>query len=138
MAYRPGASAGADDMEDEGSIDLEFAATGAHLTGDPATADPGHQEGAAVALAAYQENIWLNDLEEYSEHDIKIDIDVEENTSGVSRELDVWIDNDDDADEDDFDAICDLERDVRRVLTDENIIWERFCASDEAKEYLEE
>lgn len=91
--------------------------------------------GAALALAKYTENIWRNDLAEYADaHEIEICIDVEKNTSGCGRSVSVEID-DSDMDHDD---IYDMVQKIENALTDEGRIWEMFCSSDEAAEYVTE
>lgn len=88
---------------------------------------------AANGLANYIEAIWMKDLAEIiaEGHEVNINIDVQYNTSGCSRNLDVWVDSNDDSG-------YDLVERVWNTLTDENRIWEQFCASEEATKYFEE
>jgi hypothetical protein len=85
----------------------------------------------AKALANYTENVWRNDLVEFvsAGHDVEINIDVQKNTTGVSRGIIV------DTDITDMGEAYELLERVNLALTDENRIWEMFCASDEAAEY---
>lgn len=89
------------------------------------------QNGAADALADYTRSIWADDVAEFiaAGHDVEIDIDVQHNTEGSSRDFSVDISGP--MTDGDFDL---MER-VERSLTDEATIWERFCESDEANEY---
>jgi hypothetical protein len=81
---------------------------------------------AAHALAAYLERQWVEDLEGYTKagHEVVIDIEVLENTSGACRPLSVLVADDSE------DSPSEL--DIERELTDEGSLWEDFCCSEEA------
>jgi hypothetical protein len=89
---------------------------------------------AAQGLAEYTEKTWRAELNDLSNagHEICISIDVQRNVSGCSREMCVTVSGMD------FDAAYDLEKQVSDTLTDENRIWEKFCASEEAGVYLQD
>lgn len=91
------------------------------------------QNDAADALAAYTKKQWLADLAPViaEGHEVEIDIDVQHNTSGCSRDVSVDVDG---ADDDRYDMV----QRVTGLLTEENRVWERFCESDEAAEYASE
>lgn len=88
---------------------------------------------AAKGLADFTKSIWLNDLKEFADagHEIAINIDVQPNTSGYSRDMSVTVEGLD------FEAACDLEQEVINSMTSENSIWEQFCSSEEAEQYYE-
>jgi hypothetical protein len=88
---------------------------------------------AAEGLADFTKSIWLNDLKEFADagHEITIDIDVQRNTSGCSRDMSVTVEDLD------FEAAYDLEQQVTNSMTSENRIWEQFCSSEEAEQYYE-
>lgn len=90
------------------------------------------ENDAADALAAYTEKQWLSDLEPMvaDGYEVEIDIDVQHNTSGCSRDVSVDVDGADDG--------YDIVQRVTSLLTEENRIWELFCESDEATEYFSE
>lgn len=77
----------------------------------------------AQALADFTRAQWESDTAEFvaAGHRIEIRIDVSSNTSGCSRGVSVDVRGDQD-----------LAMDVESALTDENLIWERFCQSAEA------
>ena len=83
---------------------------------------------AAEALAAYTEATWREDLAELiaEGHEIEMEIDVQKDTGGYCHDLGVWADTN-----------KMVER-VNSLLTDEQVIWERFCCSDDAAEYMSE
>lgn len=82
----------------------------------------------ANALSDYTEKTWTEDLSDFAAQgfEIKIEIDVERNTSGCSRDMFVSVDSDDT----DHDDIYDLERKIENSLTDEGTIWNKFCNED--------
>ena len=88
---------------------------------------------AAKALAEFTEKIWRDDLHEYSDDDIEINIDVERNTSGCSRSVEVFVEDCPNG-IDDYDE----EQKIASVLTDENTIWEKFLDNNEAKHHYDE
>lgn len=90
-----------------------------------------NQNDAADALADYTRAIWASDVAEFvaAGHEVEIDIDVQHNAEGSSRNLSV------DVSGPMVDGDFDLMERIERALTDESTIWERFCASEEAAEY---
>lgn len=78
---------------------------------------------AAQALANFTRETWENDTEKLSTsgHDVEIEIDVQRNTSGSSRSVEVWCDD------------PELQRQAESALTDETRIWDLFCQSEEAR-----
>jgi hypothetical protein len=87
------------------------------------------QNEAAAALAEYTEATWTDDLSEFAAqgYELEFDIDVERNTSGCGRGMNVSVDSDDELDHDD---IYNLEQKIENTLTDEGRIWEKFCNED--------
>lgn len=85
-----------------------------------------NQNDAAGALAAYTEKQWAADLAPViaEGHEVEIGVEVQRNASGCGREVSVDVDDDD------------MQQRVVDLLTDKNQIWERFCESDEAAEYV--
>lgn len=79
---------------------------------------------AAKALAEFTKKTWRDDLSEYANHEIYIDINVEQNCVGASRDMMVSTDSDD----------YEIDRSIELALTDEDTIWERFCGSKEVEE----
>ena len=77
---------------------------------------------AADTLADYTERTWRADLAELIDkgHEVEIEIDVQKDTGGYSHSVRVMADT--------FEMV---ER-VENLLTDEQVIWERFCGSEEA------
>lgn len=79
---------------------------------------------AAQALADYSELVWRDDLSDFVKagHSIEFNINVQRNTGGVPRPLSVEV----------IGESLELTRDTSveavRALTDENVIWARFCA----------
>lgn len=78
---------------------------------------------AAKALAKFTENIWREELEDT--YDVKIEIDVEKNTSGASRGVEIWA------------PTFEIMADVKSTMSDENTIWDRFCDSEIAEDFSE-
>jgi hypothetical protein len=80
----------------------------------------------ADALADYISNVWEEDLTEFSEHgyNVQIDISVQYNTSGYSGSTLISIDDDGSV----------SEREIENALTPMTIIWDQFCASQQATE----
>lgn len=78
---------------------------------------------AADTLAAFTENTWRNDLAELiaEGHEIEIEIDVQKDTGGYSHDLGVWADTNE------------MVERVTSLLTDEQVIWERFCCEEQAQ-----
>ena len=93
-----------------------------------------NQNEAAEALAEYQETIWENDLSELvtEGRDITINISTQKNTSGYCRDLEIYVEIDND---DDFNISLEIEKRVEGMLTDSNEIWQSFCC-DEKFGYL--
>lgn len=93
---------------------------------------------AAQALADYTEKIWLADLSGViaAGNDVEICIDVQRSTGGSGREVSVDVDLSA-TDEASLDAAFDLMKQVKNTLTDEGVIWNSFCSSDEATPYFE-
>jgi hypothetical protein len=85
------------------------------------------QNNAADSLAEYTKKVWSEDLKPiFDKHAIDIDIDVQHNTSGSSRDVSVDVDGatDDEVENgDDYE----LMRQVRDLLTDEQTVWINFC-----------
>lgn len=81
----------------------------------------GEFEGCADALADFTREIWEADLADLVEsgHDIEIEIDVQRNTSGYSRPVEVWCDD------------PEIRRQAESALSDGTQIWEAFCKSEE-------
>lgn len=79
----------------------------------------------ADALVEYMTEIWANDLEAFSSqgHDVVIEISAQYNTSGRKSPRIIDVDSDDIS-----------ESEIERCLTPDDIIWERFCRSEEAKQ----
>lgn len=88
---------------------------------------------AARALADYTEAAWMSDLARFIEagHEVEISIDVQRNTSGVSRRLSVDVDP---LSEESYELV----QQVEGALTDEGVLWERFCSSPEAAAHFSE
>jgi hypothetical protein len=89
-----------------------------------------HENEAANALAEYTRLTWETDLSEFvkSGHEVDVNIAVQHNTSGASRHVSVYIDP----------WTMDvgrLEDAVRHALTDEHVIWERFCELPESARF---
>jgi hypothetical protein len=80
----------------------------------------------ADALADYISNVWEKDLAEFSEqgHTVEVDISVQYNTSGYGGSTLISIDDDE--------AVS--EREIENALTPMTIIWDQFCASQQATE----
>jgi len=80
----------------------------------------------ADVFADYIRNIWEEDLTEFSEHgyNVQIDISVQYNTSGYGGSTLISIDDDG--------AVS--EREIENSLTPMTIIWDQFCASEQAAE----
>ena len=78
---------------------------------------------AAQALSDFTRETWEDDVSELEEagHDVEIEIDVERNTSGSSRAVEVWCDD------------PEIQQKAESALTDECRIWDLFCRSEEAK-----
>lgn len=87
---------------------------------------------AAKALARFTEKTWRDDLADLvgAGHEVVVDIDVER-ASGSSRDMEVNVDK-----ADDFDAEYDLEKKAESMLTDESRMWDLFCGSEDAEEYV--
>ena len=79
---------------------------------------------AAQALSDFTRETWGGDVSELKEagHDVEIEIDVERNTSGSSRAVEVWCDD------------AELLQQAESALTDETRIWGLFCQSEEARD----
>ena len=79
----------------------------------------------ADALAEYMVEAWTKDLESFSAHghEVVIEITVEYHTSGCSSPVIVEVDDDDIS-----------EDEIERSLTPDNILWRKFCRSDEARQ----
>jgi hypothetical protein len=88
---------------------------------------------AAQALADFTESTWRNDLAELEAegHEVKIEIDVQRNTSGWSRDLAVSVVMVN-MTADEVDAEYELQKRAEVLLTNESTIWDRFCSSDKA------
>ena len=78
---------------------------------------------AAQVLSDFTRETWKGDVSELKEsgHDVEIEIDVERNTSGSSRAVEVWCDD------------PEIQQKAESALTDEGRIWDLFCRSEEAK-----
>lgn len=83
---------------------------------------------AALALAEFTEKTWAEDIAGSDLEDIAytIDIDVQKNVEGASREMEV--------DCSDYN----LTRRVESVLTPESMIWDRFCRSETAEKHYKD
>jgi hypothetical protein len=83
------------------------------------------QDAAADALAAFTERTWMDDLSWIvaEGHELEINIDVQHNTSGAAYDMEVFVGQDSDSDDDLF-------RRVESALTDEQVIWDRFVKSE--------
>jgi hypothetical protein len=92
-----------------------------------------NENAAADALADFTKTVWARDLAAISsKHRVEIEICVQHNTSGYchATAIDVRCD-----DEDAADAAETLQQQVHDLLTDEDVIWDRFLNSDDAARY---
>ena len=80
----------------------------------------GDLAGHAELLADFTRETWAADLADLAEagHDVEIEIDVERNTSGSSRAVEVWCDD------------PEIQQKAESALTDETRIWDLFCQSE--------
>lgn len=92
----------------------------------------GWEDNTATAydLRRFMKSTWMAELKEFVDagHTVKIDIDVECNSSGASSEMSVEIE-DVGVTDDDIDSAFDLKRDVERSLSSPNELWVMFCSS---------
>lgn len=80
----------------------------------------------ADAFADYIRNVWASDLAVFADHGhiVDIDISVQYSTSGVGGSTLISVDDDEVV----------SERKVEDSLTPISIIWDEFCASEQATE----
>ena len=79
------------------------------------------QTDAAYKLANFMEAEWRSELEEYTEYEVNVDVDVQENTSGCCSDMEIIVE-DDDGNRD-----IDLESEIEQNISTENELWESFC-----------
>lgn len=84
----------------------------------------GEFESRADALADFSRETWEADLADLAEagRDIEIEMDVQHNTSGYSRPVEVWCDD------------PEIQRQAEAALTDETRMWDLFCKAEEASD----
>jgi len=79
------------------------------------------QTDAAYKLANFMEAEWRSELEEYTEYEVSVCVDVQENTSGCCSDMEIIVE-DDDGNRD-----IDLESEIEQNISTENELWESFC-----------
>ncbi|MCR9295436.1 MAG: hypothetical protein NXI32_22185 [bacterium] len=79
---------------------------------------------AALALAKFTQDIWAKDVSGF-QADFEFCVDVQENTSGVAREVTVHTDDWQQA------------QAIESALTNPSEIWIRFCESDVAGQFFD-
>ena len=85
----------------------------------------GAEEHVANSLASATMDQWRADLLEIASNGHEIVVNVEVNENGTHREPQIFIDN-----EDDLDAVFEMEKRVENLLTNPNDIFNEFCQDE--------
>lgn len=90
----------------------------------------------ARALGEYMKNVWYEDLDYggfADDHEIEFDIEVERNANGINQQVTVSVKG-----KSNVETAYEMQERVLEWLTDENEIWEQFCSSTEAEQFIKE